>query len=85
MDIVFCAYVFGPEWEDIAYFTDINTALARLKRDDQQHDACWRATFCPMVVTYRIGDGGCLYEKDVWKIEEKGGEPYSRTAEQEWY
>jgi len=84
MDIVFCAYVYGPEWQDIAYFKDINTALAHLKRDYQQQDASWMASFRPIVVSYSIGNGECLQEKNIWKIDNKDGEPYSRTADQEW-
>lgn len=86
MTFVLSAYVFGPEWQDIQYFTNLESALDRLKNDALHRDERWLSEFCPMVVTYRAGNGddGRLYEKHVWKMDKNRGEPYCRTAEQEW-
>jgi len=83
MDDVFCAYVFGPEWQDIKYFRDINTALECMKKDAQHHDEAWHKEFPPMVISYRVGENGCTYEKDVWKMDKNGCEAYCRTTTQE--
>jgi len=56
MTILFYAYVFGPEWEDIHYFVDLDTALARMKRDYQNYGDVFYREFHPIVVSYKTRD-----------------------------
>jgi hypothetical protein len=85
-EVVFCAYVFGPEWEDIKYFRHIDAALDTLRKNCARSPDTCSTRFWPIVVSYRVGDDGTMHEKDVWTMSENegDGEPSKRTASQEW-
>jgi len=68
MTILFCSYIFGPEWQDIKYFEKIEDALEKMKADYKKADSCWINNFPPFIVTYFSKDNEIL-EKDVWKVE----------------
>lgn len=77
---MFFAYVFGPEWQDIKYFCDIQKAMSHLKQDAVPRNYI---DFYPILIGYKENQG-MLCECDVWKIRR---EDYSTvihtTPEQE--
>lgn len=86
-DVVFCAYIFGSDWEDIKYFQDTRLALDALRayvRRSERTDCSvlFYHGFHPFVVSFRRGNDGTMHEKDVWKIGEQG-EILKSTASQE--
>lgn len=95
--ILFCSYVFGPEWQDIKYFQKLDEALEAMKNDYNTADLSWIDAFSPFIVTYS-SEGGRLQEKDVWRIKisddnindnftTKDGHKmtiFRLTAEEEW-
>lgn len=84
-DVVFYAYVFGPEWQDVRYFRGIDAALCVMRTDVDARSKEWFREFRPMVVSYRATeDAEELREKDVWKVSAPGEEPLKRRASQEF-
>jgi len=88
------AYVFGPEWEDILYFSDFQKGYAKLELymqkenmraiDTQTSAITWRRdSFSPILIGYE-DEEGALVERDVWKIKEDGTRIIQTTADREW-
>jgi len=85
----FCAYVFGPSWEDIEYFRNVEDALDVMQRMDRQR----KKDFDPFVVGYHTTTTKTtMIEGNVWDIVRRagdgdhtgGGMIRQRTADQVW-
>ena len=68
MTIVFCSYVFGPEWQDIKYYKKVDKALETMINDYKSANSFWIKEFEPFIVSYSLESNEILEEKDVWKV-----------------
>jgi len=80
------ACVYGPEWDDIAYFSEFHNAyedmekcadIYRTMRTEQKGHP-----FAPYLIHFVNGKNGRLVASDMWKII--GNDIVSTNADDEW-
>jgi len=76
------AYVYGPDWEDIAYFSDFEKAYRRLEthRQFQYGNIKKTESFWPVMISYVEDGHGDLVPQSTWSINDDGTGIVSLTA-----
>ena len=65
-------FVFGPEWEDIEYYSNFETGYSRLEKwINKNLKPPFDKSFSVMLIKLKDDGNGRMKETDIWKISEK--------------